>query len=152
LLTPGSRFDRYLGGEQHAITEREKSGYRLFKDYGCAACHQGVNVGGNLYQKLGIMQAYFVDRPITEADLGRYNVTRQEADRHVFRVPSLRNVAVTPPYFHDGSVATLDDAIHEMAQHQLGRPIPEQDVELIAAFLHTLTGQYRGKPLQRLPQ
>lgn len=148
LLTPGARFDRFLEGEQNAITEREKSGYRLFKDYGCAACHQGANVGGNLFQKLGIMKEFFVGRPVTDTDMGRYNVTKLEADRHVFRVPSLRNVAVTAPYFHDGSVTTLRDAVHEMAEHQLGRPIPEADVDLIVEFLHTLTGEYRGKPLR----
>ena len=151
LLTPGARFDRYLDGQENAITEREKAGYRLFKEYGCTACHQGVGVGGNLFQKLGIMRDYFAGRTVTDADLGRYNVTKQEADKHVFRVPSLRNVAVTPPYFHDGSIPTLRDAVHEMADHQLGRPIPEHDVDLIVEFLHTLTGTYQGKPLQGGP-
>ena len=147
LLTPGARFDRYLLGEENAITEQEKAGYRLFKSYGCAACHQGVNVGGNMFQKIGIMRDYFIDRKTTDADLGRYNVTKQEADKYVFRVPSLRNVAITPPYFHNGSIPTLRDAINEMAKYQLGREIPEQEVELIIAFLHTLTGEYRGKVL-----
>ena len=148
LLTPSARFDRYLGGQEDAINEREKTGYRLFKGYGCATCHQGVNVGGNFFQKLGVIKPYFVGRTVTDADLGRYNATKLEADRHVFRVPSLRNVAVTPPYFHDGSVPTLREAVHEMADHQLGRAIPEQEVDLIVEFLHTLTGEYRGKRLQ----
>ena len=147
LLTPGARFDRYLLGEENAITEQEKAGYRLFKSYGCAACHQGVNVGGNMFQKIGIMRDYFSDRKTTDADLGRYNVTKQEADKYVFRVPSLRNVAITPPYFHNGSIPTLRDAINEMAEYQLGRKIPEQDVDLLIAFLKTLTGEYQGKPL-----
>lgn len=148
LLTPNSRFDRYLRGQKNAITAREKTGYRLFKDYGCISCHQGVNVGGNLFQKLGVIKDFFSMHPVTDADMGRHNVTKQEADRHVFRVPSLRNVAVTAPYLHNGSVSTLREAVNEMAEHQLGRPIPEQDVDLIIEFLHTLTGEYRGKPLQ----
>jgi cytochrome c peroxidase len=148
LLTPGARFDRYLLGDTAAINEREKIGYRLFKSYGCSACHQGVNVGGNMYQKIGTMSDFFIDRPITDADLGRYKLTHNEADKHVFRVPSLRNVAVTPPYFHDGSVPTLRDAINEMAEHQLGRAIPPKDVQLILEFLQTLTGEYQGKPLR----
>lgn len=148
LVTPDSRFDRYLRGQKNAITTREKMGYRLFKDYGCISCHQGVNVGGNLFQKLGVIKDYFSTHPVTDADMGRYNVTKQETDRHVFRVPSLRNVAVTAPYLHNGSIPTLRDVIHEMAEHQLGRPIPDQDVDLIIEFLRTLTGEYRGKLLQ----
>lgn len=145
LLTPGARFDRYLLGDTTAISEREKAGYHLFKNYGCTACHQGVNAGGNMYQKIGIMRDFFTERTITDADLGRYKLTHNEADKHVFRVPSLRNVAVTPPYFHDGSVKTLRDAINEMAEHQLGRAIPAADVQLILEFLQTLTGEYQGK-------
>lgn len=147
LLTPGARFDRFLLGDEQAITGQEKNGYRLFKSYGCTACHQGVNVGGNMFQKMGVMQEH-VHATSTPADLGRYSITKREEDRHVYRVPSLRNVAVTAPYFHDGSIATLPEAIHEMAKYQLGRPIPKQDIDLIVAFLHTLTGEYRGKPLQ----
>lgn len=148
LLTP-ARIDRYLLGDTNALTTREKAGYRLFKSYGCSACHQGVNIGGNMYQKIGIMTDFFADRKITEADMGRYSITHNPADKHVFRVPSLRNVAVTPPYFHDGSVKTLTQAINEMAEHQLGRAIPTADVQLIEEFLHSLTGEYRGKSLHR---
>ena len=152
LLTPGARFDRYLQGNQQAITEQEKHGYRLFKSYGCTACHQGVNVGGNMFQKMGVMQEHLhTHQTITPADLGRFSITQREEDRHVYRVPSLRNVAVTAPYFHDGSIATLHEAIREMAKYQLGRPIPKKDVDLIVAFLHTLTGEYRGKLLQGQP-
>ena len=147
LLTPGARFDRFLLGDEQAISEQEKSGYRLFKSYGCTACHQGVNVGGNMFQKMGVMQEH-VHATSTPADLGRYSITKREEDRHVYRVPSLRNVAVTAPYFHDGSIASLPEAIHEMAKYQLGRPIPKKDIDLMVAFLHTLTGEYRGKPLQ----
>ncbi len=143
LITTGSRFDRYLLGERNAITEQERQGYRLFKDYGCTGCHQGRNVGGNLFMKFGVFIDYFDTRDdIGRADLGRYNVTGNPEDRHVFRVPSLRLVALTPPYFHDGSAQTLEEAVKIMAKHQLGRIIPQQDVERIVAFLKTLPGRH----------
>ena len=148
LLTPDSRFDRYLRGDRDVLTQEEKEGYRLFKSYGCSACHQGVNLGGNLFQKLGIFEDFFKDRPsVSRADLGRFNVTGRERDRHVFRVPSLRNVAVTAPYLHDGSVATLEEAVAIVARYQLGRRISDQDVKRIVAFLRTLTGTFQGRPL-----
>lgn len=143
LYTPDSRFDQYLRGDQAALNSREQTGYRLFKDYGCISCHQGMNVGGNLYQKFGIMGDYFAKRgKITTADWGRYNVTQNPADRFVFRVPSLRNVALTAPYFHDGSAPTLKDAITTMANYQLGRSLSSNDTESIAQFLKTLTGKH----------
>ena len=149
LTTPNAKFDRYLRGDKAAISADELRGYQLFKNYGCIACHQGVNVGGNMFQVFGVMGDYFKKRGnVTPADLGRFNATKNEADRHVFRVPSLRNVAVTPPYFHDGSAATLEDAVDVMFQYQLGRPAPKGDKELIVKFLRTLTGEFRGKPLQ----
>ncbi len=149
LITPNARFDKYLRGDKTAITEEEQRGYQKFKAYGCIACHQGVNVGGNMFQVFGVMGDYFKKRGnITPADFGRFNQTKNEADKHVFRVPSLRNVALTPPYFHDGSAATLDDAVDIMFQYQLGRPAPKADKELIIKFLRTLTGEFRGKPLQ----
>jgi cytochrome c peroxidase len=148
LTTPNARFDRYLKGDKTALTASEKEGYQLFKDYGCISCHQGMNVGGNLFQPFGVIGNYFADRgKITEADLGRFNVTQNEADRHVFRVPSLRNVALTAPYFHDGSAKTLEQAIVVMTKYQLGRPLAKEQIERIAQFLGTLTGEYRGKPL-----
>ncbi len=148
LITPNSRFDKYLRGDQQAITEQEKHGYSLFKSYGCVACHQGINVGGNMFQKFGVMNDYFSDRGnITAADLGRLNITHQEEDRYRFRVASLRNVALTAPYFHDGTAQNLEEAIKVMARYQLGRPIPHQDIEYIIAFLNTLTGEYKGKSL-----
>ena len=151
LITPNSRFDRYLRGDAEAITAREAQGYALFKTYGCAACHQGANVGGNLFQKFGVMGDYFKDRGnLTEADAGLFNITGQEDDRYVFRVPSLRLVALTPPYFHDGSAATLQDAVKVMAKYQLGRPISDEHIALIIAFLKTLPGEYRGDFLQPL--
>lgn len=150
LITPNAPFDKYLRGDANAITVEEKQGYELFKNYGCIACHQGMNIGGNLFQKIGIFEDYFRLRggAITVSDLGRYSITKREEDKHVFRVPSLRNVAVTPPYFHDGSIENLEDAVTMMARIQLGRRIPEQDVELIVKFLKTLTGEYLGRPLQ----
>jgi cytochrome c peroxidase len=148
LNTPNARFDRFLQGDKTALTASEKEGYQLFKDYGCISCHQGMNVGGNLFQPFGIIGNYFTDRgKITKADLGRFNTTNNEADRYVFRVPSLRNVALTAPYFHDGSAKTLEQAIAVMTKYQLGRPLAKAQIERIAQFLRTLTGEYRGKPL-----
>jgi cytochrome c peroxidase len=148
LYTPNSRFDRFLQGGIKALTVAEREGYQLFKDYGCISCHQGMNVGGNMFQTFGVIGNYLADRgQITKADLGRFNITQNEADRYIFRVPSLRNVALTPPYFHDGSAETLEAAIAVMTQYQLGRTLSQEQIERIAEFLRTLTGDYRGKPL-----
>ena len=147
LTLVDARFDMYLKGNESAISIDEKKGYELFKDYGCVACHQGVGVGGNMFQKFGVMGNYFVDRkrPIEQVDLGRFNLTHKEEDKHVFKVPSLRLVTQTAPYFHDGSVQSLDEAIKIMGKYQLGREIPEQDILLIKAFLSTLIGSYQGQ-------
>jgi cytochrome c peroxidase len=148
LTTPNSRFDQYLRGDGNAITADEKEGYRKFKSYGCVSCHQGVNVGGNMFATLGAMDDYFAERGnVDKADYGRFNVTGKEEDRFVFKVPSLRNVALTAPYLHDGSAKTLDRAVAIMGRFQLGRHIPPEDLELIVKFLETLTGQYKGKSL-----
>ena len=148
LITPNSRFDRYLRGDHDAITENEKAGYNIFKNFGCVSCHQGRNIGGNLYQKFGILANYFADRGnITDADFGRFNVTGALEDRFVFRVPSLRNVALTAPYFHDGSAATLEDAVTIMAEYQLRRVLSSDETKRLVAFLKTLTGEYAGNPL-----
>jgi cytochrome c peroxidase len=148
LDTPNSRFDQFLRGNKQALTSTEQEGYRFFKDYGCVSCHQGINVGGNLFQRFGVMGDYFRDRGnLTPADLGRFNVTQDPADRFIFRVPSLRNVALTPPYFHDGTAQTLEKAIAIMAKYQLGRSLPVEDINRIAKFLRTLTGEYQGQPL-----
>lgn len=146
LITP-SRFDRYLLGQKDAINENEIKGYELFKRYGCVACHQGVNVGGNMYQLFGVMGDYFKDRGnITPADLGHFNISKDERDRHKFKVPSLRNIALTPPYFHDGSAKTLRDAVRIMAKYQLGRAMPEKDEDLIIQFLQSLSGEFPVEP------
>lgn len=148
LLTPNSRFDRYIKGDRAILTAKEKQGYELFKSYGCVACHQGVNVGGNMFQVFGVMSDYFAERGnITVADYGRFNVTGREEDRYRFRVPSLRNVALTAPYFHDGTAETLEQAVMVMARYQLGVAMPAEDLELIVVFLGTLTGEFRGEPL-----
>ncbi|MET0051756.1 MAG: cytochrome-c peroxidase [Candidatus Thiodiazotropha sp.] len=149
MVTVNSRFDRWLLGEDDVLSEAELKGYRLFKSYGCISCHQGVNVGGNMYGYMGAMGDYFKDRQtgITDADLGRYNVTHQEKDKHYFKVPSLRLAAINPPYFHDGTAKTLDEAVRVMGRYQLGREIPDDEIGQIVAFLHTLVGEnVRFKP------
>lgn len=148
LYTPNSRFDQFLRGD-NVLTSEEKEGYRRFKTLGCISCHQGVNVGGNMFQAFGIMGDYFGQRKknIVSSDLGRFNVTGDEKDKHVFKVPGLRNVAITAPYFHDGSAQTLEEAIIIMGKYQLGRHLSTEDVTFIVKFLKTLTGEYQGKPL-----
>ena len=144
LTTPNSRFDRWLGGDEDAPTEPEKHGYALFKHYGCVSCHQGANVDGNMFQVFGVLNNYFTKRGnITEADLGRYNVTGNPADRHAFKVPSLRVAAHTAPYLHDGSAATSRDAVDAMFEFQLGREAPDEDKEAIVGFIKTLAGENR---------
>jgi len=145
LNTPDSRFDRYLRGDRHALTESERRGYELFKGYGCVTCHQGINVGGNMFQKFGVFPE--ADVMLLDGDLGRYLVTRIARDRGVFRVPSLRNVAVTAPYFHDGRVPSLELAVDTMARVQLGRTLRREEIRMVVQFLESLTGRYRGQPV-----
>ncbi len=141
LLTRGSAFDRWLEGDAGALSNAQKSGYELFKSVGCIACHQGRNVGGNMFQRFGVLGDYFSDRgDVGKADYGRFNVTGNEVDRFVFRVPSLRNVENTAPYFHDGSAATLPEAVKVMGKYQLGRSLSDAQVASIVAFLGSLTG------------
>lgn len=144
LQTPNSRFDRYLQGQKQVLTALEIDGYRRFRDYGCVSCHQGAQVGGNMFQKFGVLGDYFAGRPLNKSDFGRFNVTQREEDRHVFKVPSLRNVALTAPYFHDGSVDSLDEAVRIMGRYQLARRLSDEDVQAIVAFLKTLTGEWQG--------
>ena len=127
LLTPGGRFDRWLAGETSAISPEELSGYQLFKSLGCISCHQGVNVGGNLFQRHGIFRALGTPEP------------------ELVRVPSLRNVTATAPYFHDGSAETLNEAVRQMGLAQLDRALTDSQISSIVAFLGTLTGTYRGR-------
>jgi cytochrome c peroxidase len=133
LVTPGSRFDRWLSGDATALSTVELEGYDLFKSLGCVSCHQGVNVGGNLFQRHGIFH------PLASPDPA------------ILRVPSLRNVATTPPYFHDGSAPTLDDAVRKMGKAQLNTMLTDPQVTALVAFLHSLTGNYRGTPVGASP-
>ena len=137
LVTPDSRFDRYLRGDDKALTPQELTGLELFQSKGCVACHHGVNLGGNLYQKLGIIV------PVAESQRwdGRFAITGKEEDRYVMKVPSLRNVTETAPYLHDGSLETLDKVVRLMAEHQLGRSLSEREIQSLVAFLHTLKGE-----------
>jgi len=135
LITPNSAFDKYLRGDKKALNAKEQKGYQLFKTKGCISCHNGINIGGNLYNKFGIY------KDAKSKELGRYNQTKKEEDKYVFKVPSLRNVAITAPYMHDGRVDTLEDAVNIMTKYQLGRPMNKEDLKNIVAFLKTLTGE-----------
>ncbi len=134
LITPNSPFDRYLKGDKEAISQKAKNGYLLFKSKGCILCHHGVNVGGNFYNKFGIYE------DSDSKHLGRYSITKREEDKHVFKVPSLRNIALTDPYMHDGRVSTLKEAVEIMTKYQLGRHMEQGDTEAIVSFLESLTG------------
>jgi cytochrome c peroxidase len=133
-LITADRFDAFASGQDEALSNEELAGLSLFMTTGCITCHSGPTIGGNLYRKLGLVRPYATEDP------GRVEVTNDEADRTVFKVPSLRNIAMTGPYFHDGSVASLDEAIRLMASHQLGVDLADNQVATIAAFLGTLTG------------
>jgi len=137
LITPNAPFDNYLRGDQTALTDLEKRGYELFQSKGCISCHNGINIGGSLYQKVGIFEEFLGQK----GSLGRYNVTKDEDDRYTFKVPSLRNIALTSPYMHDGNISKLKDIISKMGRFQLGQDMQEEDVKAIEAFLRTLTGQ-----------
>lgn len=139
LLTPAP-FDAYLKGDTEALTPAARAGLARFIDTGCAGCHSGVGVGGGLFQKFGVVEDYWQATGSRDIDAGRFAVTGNEADRYLFKVPSLRNVAMTAPYFHDGSVATLPEAVRVMARVQLGKSLADADVQAIVAFLGSLTG------------
>lgn len=144
LVTLDAPFDLYLRGHHRAMSPEAIRGYEKFRSYGCISCHQGVNIGGNMFQKFGVMGDYFQERGgVKTSDWGRFNVTHKEEDRYVFRVPSLRNVAVTAPYFHDGSAADLAQAIRVMGRYQLGRHLNTTEVRELEAFLGSLTGVAR---------
>ncbi|OQC35920.1 MAG: Cytochrome c551 peroxidase precursor [Deltaproteobacteria bacterium ADurb.Bin058] len=150
LLTPNAPFDRYLAGDENAITADQKAGWQLFTKLGCSMCHVGEILGGQSYEMLGRKADYFKDRgtPITEADLGRYNVTKDETERYHQKVPMLRNIAQTAPYMHDATAPDLKIAVDFMAKYELGITIKPKDNELIVTFLNSLTGEFQGKPLQ----
>ncbi|OGT15867.1 MAG: cytochrome B6 [Gallionellales bacterium RIFOXYB12_FULL_54_9] len=142
LITPNAKFDRFLRGDKDALSSDEYAGYILFKKSGCISCHQGANIGGNMYEKLGLVANYFEQRgKVEKVDLGRYNLTGREEHRYEFRVPSLRNVALTAPYFHDASASTLAEAVAAMGTYQLGVDFQGEEIDKIVKFLHTLTGE-----------
>lgn len=149
LLTPNSRFDKYLKGDMAALSAEEIAGYELFKKYNCATCHVGENLGGQSYELMGIKADYFADRntEITFEDHGRNKETKTERDMHRFKVPGLRNIALTAPYFHDGTKQTLEEAVRDMAKYEVGVNLSEEETARLVAFLHTLTGEYKGKLL-----
>ena len=137
LVTPNSRFDKWLKGDDKALTRVEREGYELFKGAGCAGCHNGPAVGGGMFMKMGLVQPYAT----TNTAQGRFDQTKDEADRLVFKVPTLRNVELTAPYFHDGAVWTLTEAVDIMGKVQLGRTFSADENAKIVAFLKTLTGE-----------
>lgn len=147
LVTPNSRFDKWLKGDKGALTNAELEGYELFKDSGCTACHNGSAAGGNTFQKMGVVEPYQSTSPAE----GRVAVTKEEADRFNFKVPTLRNVEMTYPYFHDGEAATLTQAVDTMGRIQLGRKFTEAENAKIVAFLKTLTGDQPDFKLPILP-
>lgn len=151
LITP-SRFDRYLRGDSMALTLTEKKGMLAFIEVGCTSCHYGPLLGGNSFQKFGVFHDYMPLTGSKKADEGRFAVTKNEADRHVFKVPSLRNVAETYPYFHDGSVATLNDAVKIMGKTQLNLDLSEEEVSKIVAFLNSLTGELPDPSVKNPPK
>jgi cytochrome c peroxidase len=140
LVTPAP-FDSYLGGNISALEPQARAGLQTFINTGCVACHIGVGVGGGLYRKFGLHTDYWKAIGGMDIDKGRFDVTKNEADLYVFKVPSLRNVAMTAPYFHDGAVATLPEAVRVMARTQIGRALADKEVEDIVAFLNSLTGE-----------
>ena len=140
LLTP-SRFDHYLRGDLEALTEDEKEGLKIFRKVGCTACHNGLTAGGQTFRKFGLNEPYWEHTRSTEQDDGRFAVTGRETDRYVFKVASLRNVEMTFPYFHDGSVEDLEDAVRVMAALQIGADLSDTQAAQLAAFLRSLTGE-----------
>jgi cytochrome c peroxidase len=143
LITP-SRWDKFLKGDQASLTAEEKSGFNSFVAAGCDTCHSGTLVGGNAFQKVGVLKEY----PDT-SDLGRYNVTQNPGDRMFFKVPSLRNVAKTGPYFHNGKVATLQEAVTQMAEYQTGKQLSVADRNSIVTWLKSLTGEIDASYIQQ---
>ena len=149
LVTPDSRFDKWLRGDDSALNADELAGYELFKKYDCATCHAGPNLGGLSYELMGLRADYFADRGLemTHEDNGRYKETQLERDRHRFKVPGLRNVEHTWPYYHDGTRVTLEEAVRDMGIYQSGVELTDIEIDNISDFLRTLTGEYQGKKI-----
>ena len=149
LITPNSAFDKWLRGDDTALTADELAGYELFKKYDCATCHAGPNLGGLTYELMGLRHHYFAERglELTNEDNGRFKETGAERDRHRFKVPGLRNVEHTWPYYHDGTRETLEDAVRDMGLYQSGVELTDAEVASMVAFLKTLTGEHNGKAI-----
>ena len=147
LVTPNSRFDQWLKGDDKALSEEELSGYQTFKDIGCVACHNGPAAGGTSFQRMGVVEPYQTTNPAE----GRVAVTGKDSDRFNFKVPTLRNVELTYPYFHDGAYWELEKAVDVMGRLQLGRQLKEDEIDNIVAFLKTLTGDQPNFQLPHLP-
>ncbi|MGA2770130.1 MAG: cytochrome c peroxidase [Bryobacteraceae bacterium] len=145
-LVTVSRWDKFLGGGQAALSDAEKAGLNMFLDAGCQNCHNGIYVGGSMFQKLGLAKPWD-----NTNDQGRFAVTKLEADRMVFKVPTLRNIEKTAPYYHDGSIATLEEAVRQMADHQLARTLSKKEVGSISTFLKALTGELPTEYIQEPP-
>ncbi|QOG11422.1 cytochrome-c peroxidase [Arcobacter sp. FWKO B] len=135
LITPNAPFDKYLKGDEYALTKSQKEGYELFKSHGCIACHHGINIGGNLYAKFGVM------KDVKSKSLGRYEVTKNELDKYYFKVPTLRNIELTSPYLHDGRITELEEVVKFMSHFQLGKTLTDSDISKIVDFLKSLTGE-----------
>ncbi len=135
LTTPNSPFDKFLRGNTKAITADELKGYTLFKEYGCISCHNGINIGGNLMQKIGVIETF------ETTDFGKFTITKNENDKFYFKVPSLRNIELTAPYFHNGEIKTLENAVKDMIIYQIGYLLEENEIQHIIKFLKTLTGE-----------
>ena len=149
LITPDSPFDKWLRGDDDAITAEQLEGYELFKKYDCATCHAGQNLGGLTYELMGLRRHYFAERglELTNEDNGRFKETGVERDRHRFKVPGLRNIEHTWPYYHDGTRETLEEAVRDMGLYQSGVNLSDYEVASITSFLKTLTGEYNGVPI-----
>ena len=141
LITPNSKFDQYLRGDKDALNKDEINGFKLFKKNGCTACHNGINIGANLYQKFGIFEVYKNTNDDMIHEIGRYNITKKEYDKYLVKVPTLRNIELTSPYLHDGSIKTLHDIVEIMLKFQVGIKLSNEDIEKIVLFLKTLTGE-----------
>ncbi|MBO6102690.1 MAG: cytochrome-c peroxidase, partial [Opitutales bacterium] len=148
LVTPNAPFDKFLKGDKSALTQEQIEGYELFKKAKCATCHAGHNLGGQSFEYMGVLRDYFKDRGgATDADKGLYNFQKDDKNLGKFKTPTLRNVALTYPYFHDGSVSSPEDAAAHMLKYQSGVKLSKGDIKKIAAFLESLTGEFEGKSL-----
>ncbi|MCK5863069.1 MAG: c-type cytochrome, partial [Candidatus Hydrogenedentes bacterium] len=148
LITPAP-FDDFLKGDTEALTAKQQEGHQMFQDFGCATCHTGIILGGKSFEVMGLRADYFGERgDVIKRDYGRYNATGDEYDRYRLKVPTLRNIAQTFPYLHDGTAETLEEAVDTMMTYQVGKKVTPAQSEALVAFLNSLTGSFRGEMLQ----